>query len=124
MFCVSIILEHAFVLGMTTDPKPKHTVRHFDGQRAIAAPFRLGPILKADVTGELARLREFRPGSEAGDGVPAFLAALGVEAKPVGAPQNGGDLLPMVADDRQAEQVRQLQDFTQKLIPLCERERD
>jgi cephalosporin-C deacetylase-like acetyl esterase len=94
------------------------------GQRAVGAPFRLGPFAKADVAGELARLHELRPGAKPGDGIKDFLDALGIAATPIAATATNGDLLPMVANDWEFEQVRQLQDFTQKLIPQCEHERN
>src|SRR5262249_1950835 len=87
------------------------------GVRPVAAPFKIGPFLKKDVDAQLARLRELRPDAKVSDGMSGFLAALGVDAKAekTSPPAKGADLLPMVADDWQFEQVRQLQDFTQKL---------
>jgi len=120
----AMILPRRLVVSLNEDPREFVFANKAEpGQRAVAAPFKLGPFLKPPVDGELARLGELRPGSKTDGGRDEFLAALGVDGKPAAGTAPRKDLLPMVASDWQFEQVRQLQDFTQKLIEECEHER-
>ncbi len=121
----AMILPRRLTVSLNEDPREFVFANEPEaGRRAVGAPFKLGPFLKADADKETARLRDLRPGAKTDGGSAEFLAALGVELKTVAAPAAEGGLLPMVAADWQFEQVRQLQDFTQKLIPHCEHERN
>ncbi len=97
------------------------------GVQDIVAPYKLGGITKEAIVSELTRLHDLRPEAKSEGGIYDFLAALGLdgaEGRHVQAiTQDKTNQAPMVADDWQAENVRQLTDFTQKLIPLCEQER-
>jgi cephalosporin-C deacetylase-like acetyl esterase len=98
------------------------------GQRAVAAPFKLGPFLKKDVASELARLKNLQPSAKVGTGMEDFLAALGIESRKgkTSVPEGKGQTaLPLIiADDWQSDHMRQLGDFTHRLINKCEDERN
>ena len=125
----AMILPRALAVSITEDPREfVWTNKASQGQRAITAPFKLGPYLKKNVATEIARLNDLRPGAKIGEGLKDFLAGLGIKETPPAPPKTDdkakNDLLPMVADDWQYEQVRQFEEFTQRLIVKCEQERN
>ncbi|HEY2572462.1 MAG TPA: dienelactone hydrolase family protein [Verrucomicrobiaceae bacterium] len=129
----AMILPRQLRLSFTNDPREYTFENAADqGRRAVAAPFKLGPYLDTGVKSEIARLNEIaggagQPAVSLMDGAKAFasfLADLGIEERPAAPAETQDKVLSMVSDDWQFEQVRQMQDFSQRLIPVCEQERN
>ena len=95
------------------------------GRRAVGAPFKLGPVLEAGVKSETGRSDELAGAAglpaatlmepaKAFECIPRRTWASQEKANRRARGNASSELLPMVADDWQFEQVRQMQDFSRR----------